>query len=237
VTDTPDGPGALDGDVLFRGVDRVCEYAARLADADSVTATLIASPNQMELMYATNDLGERVDELQFLTGEGPCLDAHRDNTPHSYPDITTDPAIAQWPGFAAAATDLGVRAVHAFPIPDRRKPLGVLELTHRSPQRMNPLHHQVAVSCASAISAIVHANLHATGADDVIANGPACARMPFHIATGMISVQLACTVDDAADLLRAHTYAHGKSIRATSEDVISRRLRFGYDGEITTQKR
>jgi AmiR/NasT family two-component response regulator len=47
----------------------------------------------------------------------------------------------------------------------------------------------------------------------------------IHQATGMVSVQLGVSIDDAFVRLRAHAFADGRSLRHVSRDVITRRIR------------
>jgi len=55
-------------------------------------------------------------------------------------------------------------------------------------------------------------------------------RAAVHHATGMLSVQMAVSVDDAVIMLRAHAFAEGRPISAVADDVVAGTLRFD-DGE------
>jgi AmiR/NasT family two-component response regulator len=47
-----------------------------------------------------------------------------------------------------------------------------------------------------------------------------------HQAQGMVSVQAACSLDEAIALMQATADATGKTLDDVADDVISRRLRF-----------
>src|SRR5258708_24359593 len=85
-----------------------------------------------ELVYATDTIAEKLDELQYTIGEGPCLDAYFYDSPQFYPELESVAQTSRWPTFAADATQLGVRALFAFPVPDGQRPMGVLELYRRT---------------------------------------------------------------------------------------------------------
>jgi len=51
-----------------------------------------------------------------------------------------------------------------------------------------------------------------------------------HQATGMLSVQMAVSMDEALVRLRAHAFAHDKSVVEVSRDVVARRLRLSPEG-------
>src|SRR4030095_7694090 len=77
---------------------------------------------------AASDPGsERLEDLQFTLGEGPCIDALASRSPVLVPDLA-DGAMMRWPAYAPAAHDRGVRAVFAFPLQVGAARLGVLDV-------------------------------------------------------------------------------------------------------------
>lgn len=71
---------------------------------------------------------QHLDELQFVVGEGPCIDAYRSGERQLWADLTTGLATAQWPVFTVEVNSLDVRALFAFPVASGRVTVGVLEL-------------------------------------------------------------------------------------------------------------
>jgi hypothetical protein len=61
--------------------------------------------------------------------------------------------------------------------------------------------------------------------EDGIADGR-FSRREVHQASGMVAAQLRIDVDDALVVLRAHAFAHGRSVRDVAGDVVERRLDF-----------
>jgi AmiR/NasT family two-component response regulator len=53
------------------------------------------------------------------------------------------------------------------------------------------------------------------------------ARAEVHQATGMISVQLGVSLEEAFVRLRAHAFASGGALGDVAGEVVGRRLRFG----------
>jgi hypothetical protein len=53
------------------------------------------------------------------------------------------------------------------------------------------------------------------------------ARAEVHQATGMISVQLGVSLEEAFVRLRAHAFANGAALGDVAGEVVGRRLRFG----------
>ncbi|PXW28761.1 UNVERIFIED_CONTAM: GAF domain-containing protein [Williamsia faeni] len=128
------------GRAVFTGVGRQCETAMRMTGVDRAAAALLTSRSRMrDLVYTTNPVAQRIDELQFTLGEGPCLDAYSEARVHMVSDLRHSETFARWPGFADAAIGVGVHAVFVFPIAHAGRPLGVLELYRATAgQRSHP---------------------------------------------------------------------------------------------------
>jgi len=63
--------------------------------------------------------------------------------------------------------------------------------------------------------------------DYQLLDGVLGARAEIHQATGMISVQLGVSLEEALVRLRAHAFANGAALGDVAGDVVRRRLRFG----------
>jgi hypothetical protein len=225
---------------LFVGVGNLCSRLPRPTGVDGAAVAVLSPATQSrELVYATDEVAQRLDELQYTIGEGPCLDAYLDDHPQSYPELDTVGAAPRWPTFAADAAQLGVHAVFAFPVHDGERPLGVLELYRRAPGVLTDFQHGLASFCASAIASRLQANWESlvsmTGSPDaavdvavnsaVMDDPPdAFSRLQVHIAAGVVAEQLGISADVGVDRLRAHAYASGQSLSSVAADIIGRRL-------------
>ena len=56
-----------------------------------------------------------IEELQYTLGEGPYVDAYRQDTVVAEPDLA-DPVTRRWPIFTPPALAAGARAVFGFPL-------------------------------------------------------------------------------------------------------------------------
>jgi hypothetical protein len=55
---------------------------------DGVAVAVLSRVTQSrELAYATDDVAQQLDELQYTIGEGPCFDAYLDDHPQFYPPL------------------------------------------------------------------------------------------------------------------------------------------------------
>jgi hypothetical protein len=214
----------------------MCDAATLQAGTDGAAlAVLTLSPHTRELVYATDTIARRLDELQYILGQGPCLDAYHHDSPQFYPDLDNGAQTSRWPTFAADATRLGVHALFALPIPDGQRPMGVLELYRRTPGSLAAAEYTSAAACAAAIARRLQSNWdeHVThfdsperAIDAAAATGAAgsLTRTQVHVAGGMVAIQLGVNADEAVDRLRAYAYACGRPISSVAADIIARRL-------------
>ncbi len=190
-------------------------------------------------------LAQRMEDLQFALGEGPCREAARSGAPVLVPDVrATGPH--RWPAFAAGALEDGVRAVFTFPLQVGVAGIGVLDLYRGSRGELTDEQLSCAGSYADAATAVL---LHLQDADgsafragaDPSSGGdgdrddpplpPALAdavgrRAVVLQAAGMVSVQLDTSPDVALVRLRAHAFTAERPLLEVAADVVARRLRF-----------
>ncbi|BBX69828.1 hypothetical protein MPSYJ_32890 [Mycolicibacterium psychrotolerans] len=229
-------------DALFAGVETLCDDAVGSTSLDGAAVAVPKSPRARELIHATDIIAQRLDELQFTIGDGPCLEAFVKNRPQRWADVTiSSSARARWSAFAVDAIGLGVRAVFAFPVNVGTRPLGVLEVYRRDAGTLTDREEQSLTDYATAVGHTLMGNwyLHAArtgsapntldtvaivGADN--AGGHPFSRAGIHLAAGMIAVQLDVPAGEGLDRLRAYSYGQQRPISEVAADVISHRLSF-----------
>jgi GAF domain-containing protein len=97
------------------------EHAGITALSRQATSTPAASD---ELVFA-------IDNLQYSTGEGPCLSAAADHEAVVIvDDLTTDP---RWPVFSPGAISHGIRSMLSFHLYTDRDSIGALNIYARPP--------------------------------------------------------------------------------------------------------
>ncbi len=104
---------------------------ACMACADAVAAvgaalSLARGGGPRELVFVTDPCAGELQELQFMLGEGPCVDALGGSRAVLAPDLSSAGSQFRWPAFAPAAVRRGVRAVVSFPVQGGTIQSGVL---------------------------------------------------------------------------------------------------------------
>jgi hypothetical protein len=113
----------------------LCSDCAEALDITGVGIALMSETEHQGVVGASDPMASELEELQFQLGEGPCIDASRDQRPVLLPDVAGT-AAALWPVFGPAALDAGVRAIFAFPLNVGAIRLGVLVLYRTTPGQL-----------------------------------------------------------------------------------------------------
>ncbi|NUT50924.1 MAG: GAF and ANTAR domain-containing protein [Saccharothrix sp.] len=85
----------------------------------------VAGKREVSTVAMTDDLPGRVDQVQYDTGEGPCLTALFQHRMVAVPDLAAD---GRWPAFSALASRMGVSSMLSFRLYVRDDDLGALNL-------------------------------------------------------------------------------------------------------------
>nr|WP_179779075.1 GAF and ANTAR domain-containing protein [Micromonospora jinlongensis] len=224
----PDGPGGDDG--LLR---RVCGAAAQELAAFGAGISVMTEGGVRGAAAASDSVSERIEELQFMIGEGPCIDAFASRRPVLIPDLgnLVDSADGRWPFYAPAAHANGLRAVFAFPLQIGAARLGVLDVFR---DRVGPLTGAELADALTfadvTVTALLDQQAQRTngGIAELVDDG-ADYRAELFQAQGMVMVQLGITLGEAMARIRAYAYAEDRRLCDVTRDVVARRLRFDRD--------
>jgi hypothetical protein len=207
-------------------VAAVCTAAARHLGVDGASVTVASGRRTSEPLFASDELSARLEELQFTTGEGPGTDEFWLGSPVLIADL--DSAVARWPGFVPEAMAAGARAMFALPLQAGAIRVGVLSLYRAVPGPLSAGElADVLVFADIALQLLLDAASGVSGSPGYRPlNGLSDRRAVVHQATGMISVQLGVSIEEALARLRAHAFAASAAVGDVAGDVVSRRLRF-----------
>ena len=116
-------PGSVAGSLQL-----TVDLAVASIDGCDLAGVFVLQGDRVTTAAASDPMVVELDELQFATNEGPCLDAVTHGRSSYASDLTDD---ERWPRFGPAAAQAGVRSVLAFRMSDR--PVSVLNLYARLP--------------------------------------------------------------------------------------------------------
>ena len=221
---------AGDKPALAGWLQRVCRTAARDLPAMGVGISILSEGSAPLPVATSSEALVPVEELQFVLGEGPCIDAYASRRPVLVPDLSAVTAIA-WPGYAQAAHTLGVRAVFAFPLQVGAAQLGAMDVyrDHRGGLTPDALSNALTFAEVAMQRLMSDAGTGTHGVtdlfDDIDGN-----RFEVYQAQGMLMAQLGISAEQALIRLRAYAYSHEQSAVDVARDIIARRLTLESDG-------
>jgi len=195
---------------------------------DGGGVAVVTARGHRATVCATDDVAAKVEESQFLLGEGPCVDASSLRSPVLVADLF-DPFAGmrqRWPGFLEAVAALGVRALFAFPLRIGAIFLGAMDLYRRTPGDLSAEQLGASLTTADVASLLLLDGVNdAFDLPDTQA-GRSGYRLEVYSAAGMVKVQLGITIDEALVRLRAAAFADGRSVNEVARDVVTGRVRF-----------
>lgn len=221
-------PGS--GDVMA-GAQLVCDLGVQVLQVDGAAVLTRGRQDASALLYATDPVIARLDDLEFVTGEGPCLEAFWNHRPVLEPDLGGGWATTRWPWFAPEAVAIGAGAVFAFPLHAGDIEFGVFWLFRRASADLTDRELSVAQGLAQTAAAVVLTGVAENSTDQLNAHFRASpfGRVDVDQAIGVIAVQRHSDIEEARLLLRGTAYAQNRSSRAVAKDVLAHRLTFPPD--------
>jgi len=204
-------------------------------DVDAAAISLVFDGANSGTLGSSGAPARMYDELQFILGEGPCLDSVTRRAPVLVVDLA-DPNDARWPVYGPAMLDLQVRGVYAMPVVVAGEYVGALDLFRAQPGRLAG-ERLSGASVAAELAGIplldlLDADLQAAVGDpdsNAWAELHALSRVEVSQATGMLVAQLEVEPAEALVRLRAHAYSTGRSATDVARDILDRRLRLEAD--------
>jgi hypothetical protein len=221
---------SLDGATTALGAaDQLCRACVVLLDVDGAAVSLMYGGTSRGTFGSSGGMSRRLDEIQFTTAEGPCLDAVSQGFPVLVADLSAA-AETRWPLFRAGATEAGIAAVFALPVTIATEAVGALDLFRR---QNRPLTGQALMGglWAAELAALPLLDLmdsavdwNAIGQGDVWEQLASLERVEVYQATGMLITALSITGTEALMLLRRHAVEHGLTASEVAWAIVRRRI-------------
>jgi hypothetical protein len=233
-----DGPDAVEPSIAVAGVaraERLCLEAILAVDVDGAGLSIMTSGGHRGTVCATDEVALRIEDLQFSLGEGPCFEAFTGAGPVFISDLDATTAGPRWPMFTEAVAAAGVRALFAFPLLIGAIPLGALDLYRLRPEALSPHQLREAWRLANTAAGALLDIRPQEAMDLPVDAAPAGAsyRLEVHQATGMASVHLGSTLEEAFLRLRAYAFARDLDVTDVAREIVDGRLRLSPDKDDT----
>jgi hypothetical protein len=206
---------------------RLCEVCAEVTGTNGAGIMLMSGDVPRGSLGATDQVSALIEDLQFAFGEGPCVDAYRNDRPVLEPDLSGS-ASGRWVAFVPPAVGAGVRAIFAFPLHVGGVRLGAMDLYRDRSGPLTDDQHADALAMADIATRMVLAVQADAPAGQLAIELETGADLQYvvHQASGMVAAQLEVSVAQALIRLRAYAFGNDRLLRDVANDVVERRLRF-----------
>jgi len=131
----------------------VHEAARWVPGAEAVSITAVEASKRVTTAAASSDLAVRYDEMQYETGEGPCLSALFHDVLVRVGDLHV--ADERWPRFSELAARAELRSVLALQLWSSGEEVGALNVFSRLPDAFDQASEQVALLFATHASLLL----------------------------------------------------------------------------------
>jgi hypothetical protein len=205
----------------------LCDTAVEATDVSGAGLMLLHQDGLWFDLAASDERMVVLHDIEHTLGEGPCVDAARTGRPMATSDLDAG-TESRWPAFSVAAAAAGVRAAFGFPLGVHGAAFGALNLYRDTPGELTGDEFDRAIAMARVAAHAVLRSVDVAALSSVATSSAEFDRVDVTVgnATGMVSVQLACSIADALAALRARAFATGRSVTDVAADVVARRYRF-----------
>jgi putative methionine-R-sulfoxide reductase with GAF domain len=202
---------------LDTNLRQVAELAVRnVTGADFAGITLMREGRPTTAAF-TDPASPEIDAAQYESGEGPCLDAFRQNTVFYVRDTRTD---TRWLSFAEAAADHGVLSTLSLPHTAGPGAIGALNMYSQTAEGFV---NQDEATMFGVQAAIVLSNAQAFWATQQLAADLERAlqsRAVIEQAKGIIIGARRCSPDAAFDVLVQQSQFENRKVREIAKEIV-----------------
>jgi transcriptional regulator with GAF, ATPase, and Fis domain len=212
-------------EIIYQGSDSSEVYAAICVAATLIVkgcdhaSLLVDRHGRYVTVGASDRIAHRIDDLERLAGDGPCVDAIEEETPQIETDLTTP---NQWPKLAARlVAETPVRGAMGFRILVDRHKTGALNLFSDTANVFDTEAAGQAVVLASFASVAINAVTQ--GEDVATMRRGLLSNREIGKAVGMLMLLHGVSEDDAFDMLRRYSQDLNIKIADVARTVIEHR--------------
>ena len=167
----------------------------------------------------TDPESPEIDQTQYDTGHGPCLDAFRTGDVRVVPSTRED---NPWPEFSAACVNHGIYSTLSLPLAVAGVPLGAMNLYAADEFTYDGAHIETALlfsSQASIVLANAQAYWDARSLGEQLSESIA-SRAVIEQAKGIIMGSMRCSAQDAFDFLVKQSQHTNTKLRSVAQDIV-----------------
>jgi hypothetical protein len=220
-------------EIIYQGAEpsemyaAICIAATLIVPGCDHASLLVRQGDRYITVGASDQLAQRIDELERISGDGPCIDAIEEETPQIETDLTTP---SQWPKFSARLlAETPVRGTMGFRLLVDKRKGAALNLFSDKPNQFDSDSAGRAAVLASFASVAINAIAH--GEDAASLRKGLLSNREIGKAVGMLMLLHDFSEHEALDLLKRHSQGLNIKLADVARKVIEARGQLPLDGE------
>jgi GAF domain-containing protein len=205
---------------LEQTLRRVAELTVDAVPAASLVGLTMRVEGRQRTAVFTDEAAPQIDQAQYDTGDGPCLDAFRQQQTFAIDAMADD---GPWPAFRAAALAHGIHSTLSLPLMVDKVSVGAMNLYAHKPSAFLPADRDTAAVFA-AQAAIVLANAQAYADASSLSErlGEAMkTRAVIEQAKGMLMAAQGCDEARAFELLVQASQRENVKLREVARRIVA----------------
>jgi len=204
----------------------VCALAVEAVPPAMFAGITMMVDDRVTTQAFTDPTCPHIDQAQYESGHGPCLDAFKSGSQILVESLEQDD---RWPEFAEAAMAHGVRSTLSLPMLSGETSVGALNLYAGEEGTFGEAEAEVGrLFAAQATVVLVNAQaywgarLKSEHLERALAG-----RETIDLAKGIIMNAMGCAPDKAFDTLVKQSQAENRKLRDVAADIVARAQRLG----------
>jgi signal transduction protein with GAF and PtsI domain len=185
--------------------------------ADMASLTVRDQFDRPCTVVATAELVAIIDEAQYESGRGPCLEAARTHRCFTVDETADDD---RWPEFAAAALEHGVHSSLSLPVLVANAGRGALNVYSRRPAAYDE--EKTALGALHAGQCAIVAQHWTASSQAKNLSTALSSRADIEQAKGIIMATTGCSADEAFGILREQSQRENRKLREVAVEIARR---------------
>lgn len=203
-------------------LQQVCEHITVVVQGADIATVTVFVDGVPSTAACTHELGHALDQVQYGSAEGPCLDAARTG---EIAVAGVDEARRRWPSFAEAASDAGVGSCLSAPFDIDDLHAGVVNMYGRAPASFGRGEVAWAMLYTTAAEGIVRALARYRSMRELADNlrQALISRTVIDQAKGVLMATQRVSADEAFDLLVDRSQRENVKVRDLAHEIVAGR--------------
>ncbi|KAA2261850.1 GAF and ANTAR domain-containing protein [Solihabitans fulvus] len=205
---------------IEQSLRHIADTACRLLPGHPMAGVTLERGGQVMTVASSDAHASMIDEIQYSSGQGPCLECMRGAEPILVPDLTRE---TRWGTYSTTMLAHGVRSVYSHPLHADGTAIGALNLYATTVDGFDTQTRQAIQLTAEhtgvLLSAAINAARQAALTDQL--RQALASRAVIDQALGMIMARDRCTAGKAFEILRTISSHRNLRLRDVAAEIVT----------------